>query len=184
MDNNNGEAREKVPHYTVKYMENPSTMTFVISGVRAINAQRDFQDLKASNYISDIYTSIILDDSAVKFTIVFKAPIKYEVKELNNPAQIQIIVTGGNNTNINKIYSVRTPSYEMGEMIGNIEELVANEGNIRTIKDDRGTFCVEIKNFDTKEKAENMINELNKKYGESLKIIIEERDVNSIPTKK
>lgn len=184
MDNNNGEARETVPHYAIKYMDNPATMTFVISGARKMNAEKDFQYLKDSDYISDVYRTVILDDSAVKFTIVFKSPIKYEVKEYNKPAQIQVTLMKGQKANTNKVYSVRTPSYESGEGLGIVEETVCNESNVRVLKDKEGTFCVEMGNFDTKEEAENMVNELNKKYGEHLKLIIEERGANSIPEKR
>lgn len=184
MNNNNGEARETVPHYTIKYMDNPSTMTFIINGAREMNAEKDFQYLKDSEYISDVYRTVILDDSAVKFNIVFKSPLKYEVKEFNNPAQVQVTLMHGENVDAKKVYSVRTTSYESGEELGIIEETVFNESNVRVLKDKEGTFCVEIGNFDTKEKAENMVKELNKKYGEALKLIIEERAGNSAPEKR
>jgi hypothetical protein len=180
-NNNDNKITDNAAHFKVDYKNNPSTMTFTINGARALTAEKDFEAIKKSSYVSDVYKNIILDDSAVKFTIVFNKPVKYEVKEYNNPARIELTLSEDKNEIAKTIYSVRTPSYVFGESLGIIEEQLFEELNVRTLKDNKGTFCVDAGVFNTKAEAEAKIKDLTTKYGEGLKFIIEERNSLDIP---
>lgn len=177
----NNEIINNVAHFKVDYKNNPSTMTFTINGARALTAEKDFEAIKKSTYVSDVYKNMILDDSAVKFTIVFNKPVKYEVKEYTNPAHIALTLSEDKNEIAKTVYSVRTPSYEFGENLGIIEEQLFEELNVRTLKDDKGTFCVDAGVFSTRAEAEAKIKDLTTKYGENLKFVIEERNSIDIP---
>jgi len=178
---NNNEVTDTAAHYKVDYKNNPSTMTFSINGARALSAEKDFETIKKSSYVSDVYKNMILDDSAVKFTIVFNKPVKYEVKEYKNPAHIAVTLSEDKNEITKTVYSVRTPSYEFGENLGHIEEQLFEELNVRTLKDNNGTFCIDAGVFNTKTEAEAKLKELLTKYGDSLKYLIEERSSFDIP---
>ncbi|MDW0115118.1 hypothetical protein QT711_18315 [Sporosarcina saromensis] len=52
------------PHFTVDVQDNPYTMSFTMSGVRAFDA-RDFTALKNSDLIADAYWVVTHDDSAL-----------------------------------------------------------------------------------------------------------------------
>lgn len=180
-NNNDNKITDNAAHFKVDYKNNPSTMTFTINGARALTAEKDFEAIKKSSYVSDVYKNMILDDSAVKFTIVFNKPVKYEVKEFKDPAHIELTLSEDKNQLVKTIFSVRTPSYGFGESLGIIEEQLFEELNIRTLKDNKGTFCVDAGVFNTKAEAEAKIKDLTTKYGEGLKFIVEERNSLDIP---
>jgi hypothetical protein len=180
-NSNDNKVTDNVAHFKVDYKNNPSTMTFTINGARALTAEKDFEAIKKSSYVSDVYKNIILDDSSVKFTIVFNKPVKYEVKEYKNPAHIEIILSEDKNESAKTVYSVRTASYEFGENLGIMEEQLSSELNIRTLKDTKGTFCMDAGVFNTPAAAEAKIKDLTTKYGENLKFVIEERSSLEIP---
>jgi hypothetical protein len=180
-NNNDNKITDNAAHFKVDYKNNPSTMTFTINGARALTAEKDFEAIKKSSYVSDVYKNMILDDSAVKFTIVFNKPVKYEVKEFKDPAHIELILSEDKNELEKTVFSVRTPSYVFGESLGIIEEQLFEELNVRTLKDNNGTFCVDAGVFNTKAEAEVKIKDLTTKYGEGLKFIIEERNSLAIP---
>ena len=117
-----GEVTDTAAHFKVDYKNNPSTMTFTINGARALSGEKDFKTIKKSSYVSDVYKNMILDDSAVKFTIVFNKPVKYEVMEYKNPAHIAVTLSEDKNEIAKTVYSVRTSSYGFGEILGQIEE--------------------------------------------------------------
>lgn len=180
-NNNDNKITDNAAHFKVDYKNNPSTMTFTINGARALTAEKDFEAIKKSSYVSDVYKNMILDDSAVKFTIVFNKPVKYEVKEFKDPAHIELTLSEDKNQLVKTIFSVRTPSYGFGESLGIIEEQLFEELNVRTLKDNKGTFCVDAGVFNTKAEAEAKIKDLTTKYGEGLKFVVEERNSLDIP---
>ncbi|MBU3145481.1 DUF4179 domain-containing protein [Clostridium sp. CF012] len=183
-NNSDNKVTDNVAHFKVDYKNNPSTMTFTINGARALSAEKDFENMKKSSYVSDVYKNMILDDSAVKFTIVFNKPVKYEVKEYKNPGHIAVTLSEDKNEIAKTIYSVRTPSYEYGENLGMIEEQLFEELNVRTLKDNKGTFCIDAGVFNTKAGAEAKIKDLTTKYGENLKLVVEERNSLDIPKER
>lgn len=180
-NNNDNKITDNAAHFKVDYKNNPSTMTFTINGARALTAEKDFEAIKKSSYVADVYKNMILDDSAVKFTIVFNKPVKYEVKEFKDPAHIELTLSEDKNQLVKTIFSVRTPSYGFGESLGIIEEQLFEELNVRTLKDNKGTFCVDAGVFNTKAEAEAKIKDLTTKYGEGLKFVVEERNSLDIP---
>ncbi|MCB2312514.1 hypothetical protein LGL55_14560 [Clostridium tagluense] len=180
-NNKDNKVTDNVAHFKVDYKSNPTTMTFTINGARALTAEKDFETIKKSSYVSDIYKNMILDDSAVKFTIVFNKPIKYEVKEYKDPARIVIKLTQDKDESTKTVYAVRTLSNEFGENLGIIEDQLFQQLNVRTLKDNKGTFCVEAGVFNTKAEAEAKIKDLATKYGENLKFVVEERGNLEIP---
>lgn len=180
-NNSDNNVTNNVAHFKVDYKNNPSTMTFTINGARALSAEKDFEAIKKSSYVSDVYKNMILDDSAVKFTIVFNKPIKYEVKEYENPAHIVVSLSEDKTESLKTVYSVRTPSYEFGESLGIIEDQLFGESNTRTLKDKSGTFCIDAGAFNTKAEADAKIKDLATKHGENLKFVVEERSSLEIP---
>lgn len=180
-NNNDTSITGNVAHFKVDYKNNPSTMTFTINGARALTAENDFEAIKKSSYVSDVYKNMMLDDSAVKFTIVFNRPVKYEVKEYADPAHIAVTLSEDKSEIAKVVYSVRTPSYHFGENLGILEEQLLGETNIRTLKDSKGTFCLDAGVFSTKAEAEAKIKDLATKYGENIKFVVEERNSLDIP---
>jgi len=173
-------SSDKVPHYKVDYKKYPYTMTFTVSGARNISAEKEFEALKQNKFVSDVYKIITLDDSMVRFNVVFNTPVKFEVKEYKEPAQMVINLTKDKETLQQPIYAVRTASYPNGEQIGSIEEQFSLDG-ARILKDEKGTFLVDMGAFDSEKVAKEKIAELNKKYGNNTKFYIEKRNASDIP---
>jgi hypothetical protein len=53
-----------------------------------LSAQADFETLKASPLIREVYPIVTLDGSAVRFMIVFAKPVDYEILEMKDPASL------------------------------------------------------------------------------------------------
>lgn len=169
-----GEGSTTAPSYKIDYKNNPYTMTFTISGARKLNAEEYFEKLKESKYISDVYRLMTLDDSMVRFTVVFNKPIKYEVKEYKEPAYLEVDIKE-DKVKEEIMYSVRTTSQPFGEGIGQVEEILFEESEKRMLKDLKGTFLVEVGIYNSKEEAEKKLQEVKGKYASQLKFFIEER---------
>ncbi|MGG0792978.1 hypothetical protein ABE137_02990 [Brevibacillus laterosporus] len=109
-----GEAPQKTaPAFNVSYQENPYTMTFTLNGVRWFD-QQTFEELKKSDLVADAYRLITLDDSSDRFVFVFTSPVKYEVKEYSDPAQIVLNLSKDNQAQLKTVYSIRTPHIHSG----------------------------------------------------------------------
>lgn len=173
-------SSDTVPHYKVDYKKYPYTMTFTVSGARNISAEKEFEALKQNKLVSDVYKIITLDDSMVRFNVVFNTPVKFEVKEYKEPAQMVINLTKDKDTLQQPIYAVRSASYPNGEQIGSIEEQFSSEG-ARILKDENGTFLVDMGAFNSENIAKEKIVELNKKYSNNTKFYIEKRNATDIP---
>ncbi|SKA76075.1 hypothetical protein SAMN05443428_101135 [Caloramator quimbayensis] len=169
------------PSYNIKYDKYPYSMIFTVSGVRRFSAEKDFEALKYSSLISDSYNIITLDDSAVRFAINFKKPVKYEVKEYKEPAQIVISLKEDKKGGDKASYIVRTNSYPQGETLGILEERLYEFENIKIVKDDKGTFVVEAGAFENEEKAKERIREIINKCGSDIKLYVEKRDAGQLP---
>ncbi|WP_315115231.1 DUF4179 domain-containing protein [uncultured Clostridium sp.] len=167
-------ASSTAPSYEIDYKNNPYTMTFTISGARELNAEQYFEGLKESKYIYDVYKLMTLDDSMVRFTVVFNKPIKYEVKEYKDPAYLEVDLKE-DTLKGETMYSVRTESQPFGEGIGITEEILFEENGKRMLKDLNGTFCIEVGLYNSKEEAEKRLEEVKGKYGSNLNFFIEER---------
>lgn len=178
---------ETAPYFDISYSEAPYSMSFTISGARGLSAKEFFDTLKESKYIRDVYEVMTLDDSMVRFNIVFEKPIKFEVKEYKEPSQVTVSIAEDREKNSEgKIYSIRTASYGFGEQFAMLEEAFFGIDTLRTLKDEKGTFALEIGNYNTKEEAENRLSEIMSEKEEDMKafdikLYIEERSVNDNP---
>lgn len=161
--------------FKVEYKDYPSTMIFTMYGSRSMTAENEFEKLKKNPFIKDVYKIITLDDSTIRFAVVFNFPVQYEIKEYKDPAQIEISLKKIKYDKSKVIYSVRTASYEMGEGIGIVDEMFFKVENRRILKDESGKFAVELKYYDTKEEAEKALNDFKDQFGDIVKLFVEER---------
>lgn len=171
-------------HFSVRYSEYPNTMTFTISGARRLSAEKDFENLKKNRFVKDVYKIITLDDSMERFAITFNGPVKYEVKEYKEPAQIVITLKEDNNTKNVPVYSVRTASYPFGETLGIIEERLIELKDMRILKDREGTFLVETGYFESEDEANKKIKEFSNILGPDIELYVEKRNPDDIPEVK
>lgn len=179
-------AEENIPkdlanYFKVDYSESPYTLTFSISGARHFSAKKDLQTLKESNLIKDAYEIITLDDSMVRFSITLNKPFAYEVREYKDPAQVVVSLLPKNQVNSEKIYSIRSNSYDYGEQLGSIEEALFEFEGKRILKDEKGKFCVEAKYFTTMDDAINKLEQFKEKYPVLSDFHIEERNPLDLP---
>ncbi|MPN04879.1 hypothetical protein SDC9_152127 [bioreactor metagenome] len=139
------------------------------------DAEKEFEELKKNPFIKDVYKIITLDDSTVRFAVVFNFPVQYEIKEYKDPAKIEISLKKLKYDRSKVVYSVRSASYEMGEGLGIVEEVFFKAEDKRILKDESGKFAVELKYYDSKEEAEKALNDFKDEFGDIVKLFIEER---------
>lgn len=161
--------------FKVEYKDYPSTMIFTMYGTRNMSAEKEFEELKKNHFIKDVYKIITLDDSTVRFAVVFNFPVQYEIKEYKDPAKIEISLKRLKYDKSKVVYSVRSASYEMGEGLGIVEEVFFKAEDKRVLKDESGKFAVELKYYDSKEEAEKALNDFKDEFGDIVKLFIEER---------
>ena len=172
-----GINQESMGSYKITYNENPYTMTFEIGGARRISAVEDFEKILQNKNVKDVYEIITLDDSLIRFVIVFNNPVEYKVEEMESPASLVVSVREDNEYVEKKTYSLRTDSHPYGETIGIIEEKLMSYNAGRVLKDKDGLFFVEVECFDTKEAAEQKLAELST----DVKLFVEERTGSETP---
>lgn len=163
--------QENMGAYKITYNENPYTMTFEIGGARRFSAEEDFEKILQNKNVKDIYKIITLDDSLIRFVIVFNNPVEYKVEEMKDPASLVVSVREDSEYVPGKTYSLRTESYPYGETIGIIEEKLMSYNLDRVLKDENGLFFVEIGCFDTQQAANQKLAEINT----DVKLFVEER---------
>ncbi|MGF7060327.1 DUF4179 domain-containing protein [Brassicibacter mesophilus] len=174
---------DTTPYFDVKYKEAPYTMTFSVSGVRDFTARKYFDEIRSSQYVKDIYSVITLDDSQQRFNIVFNCPVTFEIEEYKNPSSIKVTISEDTSKDSShKIYSVRTNSYEKGEEFAMMEEILFEIDTLRVLKDKNRTFLYELGNYETEQEAIEKMEELKNTYGESVKLLVEERTMEGLPS--
>jgi hypothetical protein len=167
------ELQSDVGAFSVRYEENPYSMTFAIGGARRISAKKNFEKIMESKYVKDVYTIITLDDSLIRFVIEFEGPVKYELKEMKEPASIVIGLKEDTEFVEKSMYSLRTKSYPYGETLGRLEERLMRSGPTRVLKDSEGMYFVELQLFETEKDASDRLGELTELDDDT--IFIEER---------
>jgi hypothetical protein len=176
---NDGENQDNVGAYNVTQAEYPNTLTFEIGGARRFTAMEDFKKLNESQYVEEIYTLMTMDDSMMRFVVVFNAPVDCEITETKTPASLVIRISEKELLNQQDMYIVRTESIPKGEAFGILEEEYAREYDTRVLKDDNGWFIIELNSFDNKEAAEAFVAAYSKSSDKLL--IVEKRLSNEIP---
>lgn len=162
-----GEAKENASHYEIEYQSSPETMLITLSGVRLMSAKDDFVALKGNQYVKEVYPVMTLDDSMVRFMIVFNTSVKYEVSEFKSPASLQIKISP-EIKEARPYFRIRTVASEPNEAQAIIEESLGGVFNqMRLLKDDAkeqyywelGQYSSEIEANKAFEEAKKMSNE-------------------------
>ncbi|MGV8146694.1 MAG: hypothetical protein ACLKAK_08560 [Alkaliphilus sp.] len=155
-----------IPHFSVRHAENPQTLIFAIDGVRGFKI--DLPKEVNSSLVDVICPIMTLDDSQVRFGIIFNQQIKFEVYELIDEARIVVdIIKNEMHVGDGRLYTIRTMRYDFGETIGQIEGFLKFElglPEVRILMDSDNMYYVEMGKYHTREDAEKMkkkIEELN-----------------------
>ncbi|NUU62874.1 DUF4179 domain-containing protein [Paenibacillus agri] len=167
--------------YNVKFTEYPYTMTISVSGARKFSAAKDLETLKESRFVEDAYPLITLDDSAIRFSVTFKEPVAYEVKEYKDPAQVVITLKQGAGDQKQPVYSLRTPSQPAGETLAIAEEMLFGVEGLRMLKDQKGLFLVEAGYYPTEEAAQEAMKQIQTEHGYAEPLIVEKRMAGELP---
>lgn len=153
-----GVSQDFVGAYDIKYQEKPYTMSFKISGARMLSTIEDFDKIKKSSSVKDIYKIITLDDSMVRFMVVFNGPIRYEIKEMKSPSSLVLSILPGQISDAveNKKVVLKTSSIPQGEGLAMVEEtLMTNYPDARVLRagTDSENYYVEIGQYATESEA-------------------------------
>ncbi len=176
-----GDSQATFPgYYDIRYSDNPSTLSFTISGVRMLSAQKDYEAMKQLSLVKDVYTLITLDDSMVRFNIVFNEAVGYLVEERADPSALVVRVQEDPSQKTGTIYTVRSHSYPWGESFGILEEGFWKREDYRILKDSGGAFLYEFGSFATKDQALAHLADLSGQI--DLQLITEERPADALPT--
>lgn len=170
------------PHFTVDVQDNPHTMSFTMSGVRAFDAS-DFTALKESDLIADAYWVVTHDDSAWQFVIVFNSPVQYKVRKYANPAQVVISALPlTEEEKDHAIHTIRTEAFPFGGKLANLEEMIFEEADISYLRESGTTFnttessfYMELGHYQSVKAAEEKMAQLQKILGPDVQLFIEEK---------
>ena len=164
----NGASQDLASAYKVVYGQKPETLLFEISGVRMLSALEDFEKIKESPLVTAVYPVVTLDDSMVRFMIVFADAISYEIREMASPATLVVEVeTTSEATQALESYRVRTVDMPRGEGLAILEETIMNQYQQRRIlpsATESDLFFLEIGQLDSEPLAVEMLDELSALY--------------------
>lgn len=152
----NGDSIDLASAYEIVHTENPDVLSFSISGIRMMQMTEDFEVIKASDYVKDIYQVMTLDDSMVRFNIVLADNVDFEAFEHVSPAMLELrLTTRATEQTEETMYSVRSYSYPKSEGFAILEEsLYHREIAYRIMKDEAGWFYYEFGRFYAEDKAD------------------------------
>lgn len=169
--------------FHVKISSYPSMMTFSMDA-RRFTAIDELKMLEQSQYIEDAYQIISMDDSLIRFNVVFNEAVKYEIKEYEEPAQVVITLQAMSTADLTQkpsMYSLRTVSAPYGESQGLFEEVLSGREGKRILKDEEGMFLVEAGLFHTRAEAEKSLQDIEEQLGMAKHFVIEERAFSQVP---
>lgn len=167
-----GEQIASVPAYTVDYKEAPNRLIFSFNGVRDLDLQKLQQDIRSLSNVKDVYSNVILDDSAIRFVVELKDNIDYSVSEYKEPGYIQLKLFGAaKQAEPHEVFYVRSQEMEQGESLGMLDEQYAQDGS-SVIKTKSGKFVLAIGGFASRAEAEEMLHQLSERedYYETLQV--------------
>jgi len=174
-----GASQDLASAYKVVYAQKPETLLFEISGVRMLSALEDFEKIKESPLVTAVYPVVTLDDSMVRFMIVFSESISYEIREMASPASLVVEVeTSSEAAAALESYRVRTVDMPRGEGLAILEETIMNQYPKRRIlpsATESDLFFLEIGQLDSEALAVEMLDELRAMYP-GMEIFIEKTE--------
>ncbi|MEC0241202.1 SPOR domain-containing protein [Paenibacillus dokdonensis] len=167
-----GEQISNAPAYTVDHKEAPNRLIFTFNGVRNLDFEKLKQDIGGLSNVKDVYSNVILDDSAVRFVVELKDNIDYSVSEYQKPGFIQLKLFGAaEKEKQHEVFYVRSQEMELGEMLGMLDEQYAEDGS-NVIKTKNGKYVVAMGGFASRSDAEDLLRELSARedYSEPLHV--------------
>lgn len=155
-----GKVSNRVPFYTVKHKTAPNRLIFTFEGVRTFNYDQVRKDLLALPLVKDVYSSMILDDSAMGFVVQLQNNVNYSVTEFEHPASIELKLSSNNKpAQPQKIFTLRTQPMQFGEQMGMLEETYPQE-DISFIKIANDQFIGVIGEYSTLEEAQSKLKQI------------------------
>jgi len=167
-----GEQIASVPAYRVDYKEAPNRLIFNFNGIRDLDLQKLQQDISSLSNVKDVYSNVILDDSAIRFVVELKDNIDYTVSEYKEPGYIQLKLFGvAEQVEPHEVFYVRSQEMEQGEVLGMLDEQYAQDGS-SVIKTKDGKYVLAIGGFKSRAEAEEMLQKLTERedYYEKLQV--------------
>ena len=189
--NQGSEVQTGTGAYKVQAYQNPNIYQFDIGGARMISAREDFEAIRGLERVKDVYTLMTLDDSLIRFQVVFEPFTDVEIVQISDPNGLMVTLSNSESTSANEskgdevIYTVRSKSYPYSENLGHLEEdLMWQEreaviSTYRIIKDQAGTFVFELGQFDGEKSAQAFIDQVKDQL--SMDLFIEVRSASDLP---
>lgn len=177
---------DTAPWYKVTEHTHPSSLIVEVHGVRGLHPSAINPNFAGHAYIKDMYRSVILDDSALRFVIVFNQPVETVVRELTSPAALQIVLSAAPSPSVASVYAVRTYSQasrgSAGELEENIRAALEWQGEgVRILRDAQGGYMAEAGLFATETAAQEFVTKLRAAGLGDTALTIERRGPNDIP---
>jgi hypothetical protein len=167
-----GEQTASAPAYTVDHKEAPNRLIFTFNGVRDLDVAKLKQDIQSLSNVKDVYSNVILDDSAVRFVVELKDNVDYSVSEYQQPGYIQLKLFGAaEKKKAHEVFYVRSQEMELGEMLGILDEQYGQDGST-VIKTKTGNYILAIGGFESRAEAEELLHKLSARedYNEPLQV--------------
>lgn len=176
----------KAPWYKITEHSHPYSLIIEAHGVRGLHPSAVNPLFTGNAYIKEMYRSVILDDSALRYVIVFNRPVEVVVRELTTPAAVQIVLSAAQSASADAVYVVRTYSQasrgSAGELEENINAALEWQGDgVRILRDTKGGYLAEAGFFTTELAAQEFVAKLRAEGLTDLPLTIERRGPNDIP---
>lgn len=152
---------DTAPAYTVTHAQAPNRITVTLNGVRGFDLSTLESSLANMPQVKGYYRDILLDDSAIRFTIVLQEGTQYAVSEYKDPGYVDLSFTADAQTPpAQTLYFLRSNSMPQGEALALLTEMYQGQGanTSPTLQDDQ--YAVVIGSFTSKAEAEAFYTQL------------------------
>ena len=159
--------------YQVEFASYPKTVTITLPGTTGVEILSEISRARdTSQYIKSVWQLPLSTEKVAVIQLELESDADVQIREYRDPGGLVIQLTP-TEIRLDTVYSLRTLSYREEE-IGAAAERYASQAS-RVLRDDCGTFFVELAQYDTQETAEEALNS----SGEDL--IVERRTGNNVP---
>lgn len=165
-----GSATVAAPCYQIRHLLAPNRIVLLLHGVRNSNMQEIKDSLLQTGAIREVYSQVVLDDSAKSFVFVLKKGYTYQFTEYAQRPFLTLYLYPETKYAPNqKIYYLRSEAMERGEALGHASESFHNVDTTQ-LRTRSGKYIITIGQYCTQEQAEAALHNLERKAGYKLKL--------------
>lgn len=147
-------ASPSAPAYTVERFSAPDRLVFTLNGVRGFDLDAFEASLAGVPQVRSYYQNVILDDSAIRFTVVLQPGAAYEISEYQQPGYLDLHLSDDAAAAAPQtVWFLRSNAMPQGESLALLAEMYTTQGASAAPTRQDGQYTVMLGSFASEEEA-------------------------------